>query len=57
MRTYQFDGGGHNMLTVVHDNDKVLVIGEGYVTVWNTFEDFERQLDGEGVFPVDEFKY
>lgn len=57
MKSYQFDGGGRNMLTVVEDNDRVLIIGEGYVTVWETFTDFEKQLNGECISPIDTFEY
>jgi hypothetical protein len=45
------------MLTVVEDNNRVLVIGEGYITVWETFADFEKQLEGEDVPSLDTFKY
>jgi hypothetical protein len=57
MKSYQFDSGGRNMLTVVEDNNRVLVIGEGYITVWETFADFEKQLEGEDIPSLDTFKY
>lgn len=53
----EYDAGSRNMLAVVYEGDRVLVIGEGYVTVWRELADFEKRLDGEDIEPLDTYDY
>jgi len=57
MQYERIETGGGNYLIQVKDNDKVLIIGEGYVTVWETVEDFYENLDGANNVPLDTFEY
>ena len=40
MQSERIETGGGNYLIQVNDNNKVLIIGEGLITVWESAEDF-----------------
>ena len=49
--------GGGVQLTAIYDCDKVLVVGNGYITVWHKLDDFMRTLDGEMIEPLAQYDY
>ena len=49
--------GGGVQLTAIYDGDKVLVVGNGYVTVWDKLSDFMATLDGEMIEPLAQYDY
>lgn len=49
--------GGGVQLTAIYDCDKVLVIGNGYITVWHKLDDFMLTLDGEMIEPLAQYDY
>ena len=57
--TYKrIDTGGGNCVIQINDNNRVLIIGEGYVTVWETEQDFYDNLDDiTKNQPLDIFEY
>jgi hypothetical protein len=57
MNTKRIETGGGNYLIQVDDNSRVLIIGEGLVTVWESEEDFYANLDGATNQPLDTFEY
>ncbi len=58
MLTEKINTGGGNYLVQVNDNNKVLIIGEGLITVWESIEDFYENLDqGSNNEPLDTFEY
>jgi hypothetical protein len=57
MNTKRIETGGGNYLIQVDDNSRVLIIGEGLVTVWESEEDFYANLDGAANQPLDTFEY
>lgn len=57
MKAQTIETGGGNYLVQVNDNNKVLIIGEGLVTVWESIDDFMANLDGENNTPLDTFEY
>ncbi len=58
MTTEKINTGGGNYLVQVNDNNKVLIIGEGLVTVWESIKDFYENLDqGSNNKPLDTFEY
>lgn len=57
MNCERIETGGGNYLIQVNDNNKVLIIGEGLVTVWETVDDFMANLDGENNSPLETFEY
>ena len=57
MNTKRIETGGGNYLIQVDDNARVLIIGEGLVTVWGSEEDFYANLDGANNQPLDTFEY
>jgi len=57
MNTKRIETGGGNYLIQVDDNSRVLIIGEGLITVWESEEDFYANLDGANNQPLDTFEY
>lgn len=57
MKHEKIDTGGGVDLVAVYDCDKVLIIGNGYVTVWNDIADFYKTLDGEMIEPLSQYEY
>jgi hypothetical protein len=57
MDTKRIETGGGNYLIQVNDNNSVLIIGEGLVTVWETEEEFYQNLDGANNQALDTFEY
>jgi hypothetical protein len=57
MNTKRIETGGGNYLIQVDDNSRVLIIGEGLVTVWERESDFYANLDGANNQPLDTFEY
>jgi hypothetical protein len=57
MDTKRIETGGGNYLIQVNDNNRVLIIGEGLVTVWETEEEFYQNLDGANNQALDTFEY
>jgi len=57
MKSQTINTGGGNYLIQVNDNNKVLIIGEGYVTVWECVEDFYENLDGADNEPLQSMGY
>ena len=57
MKSQTINTGGGNYLIQVNDNNKVLIIGEGYVTVWQCVEDFYENLDGADNEPLQSMSY
>jgi hypothetical protein len=57
MNSQTINTGGGNYLIQVNDNNKVLIIGEGYVTVWECVEDFYKNLDGADNEPLQSMSY
>ena len=45
MKAYTIDAGGHSELAVVEDDGLVYVIGEGYITIWKSLDDFYNNPD------------
>ncbi len=58
METKRINTGGGNYVIQINDNNRVLIIGEGYITVWETEQDFYNNLDdiSENI-PLDIFEY
>lgn len=58
METKRINTGGGNYVIQINDNNRVLIIGEGYITVWETEQDFYDNLDdvSENI-PLDIFEY
>jgi len=57
METKRINTGGGNYVIQINDNNRVLIIGEGYVTTWETEQDFYDNLDGNENEPLDIFEY
>jgi len=57
MKSLTINTGGGNYLIQVNDNNKVLIIGDGYVTVWESVEDFYENLDGAENEPLLSMSY
>jgi len=57
METKRIETGGGNYVIQINDNNRVLIIGEGYVTTWETEQDFYDNLDGNENEPLDIFEY
>ena len=57
MNCKKIETGGRNYLIQVNDNNRVLIIGEGYVTVWEREEDFYENLDGANNGALDTLEY
>ncbi len=57
MQSERIETGGGNYLIQVNDNNKVLIIGEGLITVWESAEDFYENLDGANNQPLNTFEY
>jgi len=57
METKRIETGGGNYLIQVNDNNRVLIIGEGLVTVWENEDDFYENLDGNTNQSLDLFEY
>jgi|SaaInlStandDraft_7_1057024.scaffolds.fasta_scaffold38203_2 hypothetical protein len=57
MNCERIKSGGGNYLVQVTDNNKVLIVGDGLVTVWENVEDFYKNLDGENNAPLKSFEY
>ena len=57
MEYKQIETGGGNYLVQVNDNNRVLIIGEGLVTVWESEDDFYANLDGAANQSLDTFEY
>jgi len=57
MEYKQIETGGGNYLIQVNDNNRVLIIGEGLVTVWESEDDFYANLDGANNQSLDTFEY
>lgn len=57
MNCKRIETGGGNYLIQVNDGDKVLIIGDGVVSVWEKEEDFYENLDGANNQPIDDFEY
>ena len=57
METKRINTGGGNYVIQINDNNRVLIIGEGYITVWETEQDFYDNLDGNENEPLDIFEY
>ena len=57
MKTQIIHTGGGNQLVQVNDDDKVIVIGDGYVTVWDSIADFYDHLDGADNEPQQSMSY
>lgn len=45
MKAYTIDAGSHTDLAVVEDDGLVYVIGEGYITIWKSLDDFHEKPD------------
>ena len=57
MQTKRIETGGGNYLIQVNDNNRVLIIGDGLVTVWESEDDFYENLDGANNQSLDTFEY
>ena len=58
METKRINTGGGNYVIQINDNNRVLIIGEGYITVWETEQDFYNNLDDSSEnIPLDIFEY
>ena len=57
MTCKRIETGGGNYVIQINDNNRVLIIGEGYVTTWETEQDFYDNLDGAANQPLDTFEY
>ena len=57
MNCEKINTGSGNYLMQITDNSRVLIIGEGYITVWETTEDFYNNLNGADNKPLDTFEY
>jgi hypothetical protein len=57
METKRIETGGGNYLIQVNDNNRVLIIGDGLVTVWESEDDFYENLDGANNQSLDTFEY
>jgi|14BtaG_2_1085337.scaffolds.fasta_scaffold08383_2 hypothetical protein len=56
IRTTKIDTGGGVELAVVFDEDKVIIIGNGYVTVWKELKDFYKSLNGDDIQPLKQWE-
>ena len=52
MKTELLESGGRIQLAAIHEGDFVYIVGDGYITKWNSLEDFQNTLDGEMVEPL-----
>ena len=57
MDSKRIDTGGGNYLIQVDDNNRVLIIGDGLVTVWEKEQDFYDNLDGSNNQPLSSLEY
>ena len=45
MKAYTIDAGGHSELGIVELDGLVYVVGDGYITVWKSLDDFYNNPD------------
>jgi len=57
VKSKRIETGGGNYLIQVNDNNRVLIIGDGLVTVWENEQDFYENLDGATNQALDSFEY
>ncbi len=52
MKTEILNAGGQIQLAVIYESDFVFIVGDGYITKWDSLEDFMKTLDGEMIEPL-----
>lgn len=57
MKSQIIHTGGGECLMQINDNNKVVVVGGGYVTVWDSVDDFYDHLDGAENEPLQSIAY